>query len=70
MTPIGVLDDSKMLDLPVSIAVMKFIKFHLHNIHKVQGGFQRLLCLQTGVKLEAVKFTPCLLHSGHEHLDL
>jgi len=70
MTPIRVLDDCKLFYLPVSIAVLKFIKACLHNIYKVRGGLWGLLCPQSRVKLDTVKFVLCLLCSRHEWFDL
>ena len=67
--PIRVLDDGKLLNLPVSITVSKFIKAHLYNVCEVGGCLWGLLCPQTGVESEAVKFILCLLCSRHECLD-
>jgi hypothetical protein len=43
--PIGVLDDRKPFNLPVSIAKMKFVEACLHNVYEVGGGLWGLLCL-------------------------
>ena len=70
MAPIGELDYSKMLNFPISIAVPEFVEVHLHDVHKVGGSLQGLLCPRSGVKSKVVKFIPCLLCSRYEYPDL
>ena len=38
--PIGVLDDRKLFDLPVSIAKTKFVEACLHNVCEVGGSLR------------------------------